>query len=695
MAYKSFKLFDYLKAQELLFRQATRQLSAGRGTEFLSDAAEWMPDNFYLVQQTLRQIREDMPSGFYRQLPKLAAGPLAGYPCVYALAHKIVLMSNARLEMGRVERFVHLYHAIAPLTMGELWALPVMLRLVLVEFLADAISHVTGLPRRKILPVLSLPHALANDRDHPDDGIVANCILSLRMLGTQDWQVFFESVSRVERILRRDPANVYAHMDRETRNRYRKVIEGLAFATGKDEQQVAREAIRLAEVNEFPAAPRSTHVGYYLLDAGRSLLETQVAYRVPLGRRLRRVALSHPTPVYLGGIGLVALLILVAGMLYANNAGASALQSIGVQLLLVIPALTASVSLINWIVSLAISPRVLPKMDFEDSIPADCKTLVVIPSLLSSAAEVKALLKELELHFLRSQDANLYFALLTDLTDTPQPRRSGDDALVEQARAGIHALNEKYPRKTYGPFYLFHRDPRWNPREEQWMGWERKRGKLHQLNLLLRGGAETAFSVQTGDLEVLREIKYVITLDTDTVMPREAAQRLVAALAHPLNHAEFDPRTGAVTAGYTVLQPGIEITSTSVNRSRFTRIFAGDVGLDLYSRAVSNTYQDLFGEGIYVGKGIYDIDAFERSLAGRMPENALLSHDLIEGIHGRVGLVTDIVLYEDYPPHYFVYLRRSRRWIRGDWQLLPWLLPRVPRVGKGTIPNALSIIGRW
>jgi len=227
------------------------------------------------------------------------------------------------------------------------------------------------------------------------------------------------------------------------------------------------------------------------------------------------------------------------------------------------------------------------------------------------------------------------------------------------------------------------------------MGWERKRGKLHELNLLLRGRGETAFSVHIGDLEVLGEIKYVITLDADTILPREGAQRLVATLAHPLNRAVFDPRSGAVVAGYTVLQPGVEITSTSANLSRFTRIFAGDVGLDLYTRAVSNVYQDLFGEGIYIGKGIYDVDAFERSLAGRMPENSLLSHDLIEGIHGRVGLVTDVVLYEEYPPHYFVYLRRSRRWIRGDWQLLPWLLPWVPSVDNRPLPNTLSVIAQW
>ncbi len=317
--------------------------------------------------------------------------------------------------------------------------------------------------------------------------------------------------------------------------------------------------------------------------------------------------------------------------------------------------------------------------------------------MLTSAAEVESLVQQLELHYLRNQDPHLYFALLTDLPDASQLRTSGEHPLVEQAESGIRRLNDKYHRETPSPFYLFHRDPKWNPREERWMGWERKRGKLHELNLLLRGNGDTAFSVQTGDLKVLREIKYIITLDADTILPREGAQRLVATLAHPLNHAEFDPRSGAVVAGYTLLQPGIEITSTSANLSRFTRIFAGDVGLDLYTRAVSDAYQDLFGEGIYVGKGIYDLDAFERSLAGRMPENALLSHDLIEGIHGRVGLVTDVVLYEEYPPHYFVYLRRSRRWIRGDWQLLPWLLPWVPSVGKKATlrANTLSLIARW
>ncbi len=722
-------LLDYLDEQNALLRDATQHFRETPEKESLSYAAEWMLDNFYLVQQTLRQILEDMPPGFYRQLPKLAAGPLAGYPRVYAIAQELVVMQTAHLDLGRAKRLIQLYQDIAPLTMGELWALPVMLRLGSIECLAQAITRITavvprtpfrgvpnGLVRQNALPAMTLP------REITDDEIVASCIISLRTLATQDWHEFFENVSRVEQVLRSEPAGVYAKMDQETRDRYRKVVEDLARATGRSEQEVAQEAISLAasydpvilsraaaknlsshgaETPRFAQGDnpqegeRTGHVGYYLVDAGRAQLEARLGHHPAWRDRLRRQVFRHPTRVYLGSMALISLAILLGGIRYAMSAAATFGQWIGAGLLLLIPAVTVSVSLVNWIVTRAVPPRVLPKMNFRDGIPAEYRTLVVVPAMLSSAAEVEALVQQLELHYLRNQDPHLYFALLTDLPDASQLCSSGEHPLVEQTESGIRRLNEKYQRETPSPFYLFHRDPKWNPREEQWMGWERKRGKLHELNLLLRGNGDTAFSVQTGDLQVLREIKYVITLDADTIMPRGAARRLVATLAHPLNRAEFDPYSGQVVAGYTLLQPGIEITATSANLSRFTRIFAGDVGLDLYTRAVSNAYQDLFGEGIYVGKGIYDIDAFERSLAGRMPENALLSHDLIEGIHGRVGLVTDAVLYEEYPPHYFVYLRRSRRWIRGDWQLLPWLLPRVPSVGKKAIPNTLSIIARW
>ncbi len=693
---RRYPLLNDLREMRLFAQEVTIHFREKPAQEELSYAAEWMLDNYYMVEQSLRQTGEDLPPDFYRQLPKLAAGPMEGYPRIYAVAQQLVTTSGGRLDVERTKRFVRLYQDITPLRMGELWALPAMLRLGTLECLCQALARITGLERKSSLPTIALPAA-------KDDEVVAACIVSLQALGIQDWQEFFESISRVEQVLREDPSKVYPAMDRKTRDRYRKVIEELARNTGDDERQIARQAIELAQdqgaeigtLQEGLAAPRAAHVGYYLLDVGRTQLEAHVGYRMSWLEYLRRFALRHPTLVYLGGIGLLTVLILIVGFSYARHAGATLAQLLGACVLLLIPGLTASVSLINWLVTLLIPPRVLPKMEFKDGIPEGCKTLVVVPSLLTNAAEVKSLLQQLEMHFVRNQDPNLHFALLTDLADSPREHGPEGDSLVDQAAAGIQALNEKYARETPGPFYLFHRDPKWNPHEERWMGWERKRGKLHQLNLLLRGGAETAFSVQTGNPAALREIKYVITLDADTIMPREASDRLVATLAHPLNRAELDPYSGRVNAGYTLLQPGIEISATSANLSRFTRMFAGDIGLDLYTRAVSNAYQDLFGEGIYVGKGIYDVDAFERSLAGRMPENALLSHDLLEGILGRVGLVTDIVFYEDYPPHYFVYIRRSRRWIRGDWQLLPWLFPRVPSVGKGSIPNNLSIIARW
>ncbi len=684
-----FSLSAYVKAQEKFFRIVTQQLQSRSSPHSLSAAAEWLPDNFYLVQQTCRQIREDMPANFYRQLPPCPPALQAKYPRIYTLAQRLIVMQQARLDPVHITRFVQLYQNFVPLTMGELWALPVMLRLGLVELLAQSLSQITGLPHETLWPLLTLSPALTEDET------VANCITSLRMLAAQDWLDFFDSVSQVEEILRGDPAHIYALMDQETRDRYRKAVEKLSRATGLDELAIARQAIALAQNEAQTERARTAHVGYYLIDAGRMVLDARIGYRAPLKSRLRRAALNHPTPVYLSSIGVCTVLEVLGAILYLQNAGANFAQTWGGGVLAFIPALTVAVSLINWIITLLIPPRVLPKMDFEAHIPAEYKTLVVIPSMLSSEAEVKSLLKQIELHFLRNQDVHLYFALLTDLPDRARQPEEGIDPLVNQVTAGIHALNKKYERETSPPFYLFHRDPLWNSHEGRWMGWERKRGKLHQLNRFLRGGAKTAFSVREGNPAVLSQIKYVITLDADTLMPHKAAHRLVATLAHPLNQAEFNPQSGAVIAGYTLLQPGIEITSTSVNRSHFSRIFAGDAGLDLYSRAVSNAYQDLFGEGSYIGKGIYEIDAFERSLSGRMPENAILSHDLIEGIHGRVGLVTDVVFYEDYPPHYFVYLRRARRWVRGDWQLLPWLFPRVPTFNQGTIPNDLSLISRW
>jgi cyclic beta-1,2-glucan synthetase len=701
------KLSNALAEQEQFLLKAVRIFRESPAGAHQTSTAQWLLDNFYVVRQTQHQIRVDMPQEFYRRLPTIGAGRLRGYARIYCIARKLVVDNAGLLDADGIEQTARAIRSDADgpqpgdppaaLTIAELWALPVMLRLCMVQYLSQAACRVAGMTCEASLPPIPIPPWMKEDQ------VVANAILSLRALATQDWQTFFENASQVEHILRGDPAQAYTAMDRDTRDRYRKVVERLARATGKDEPEIARRAVALAQEAKDEQArtagagtesPRLTHIGYYLIDEGRPALETRLGYPVPPHVRMRRWVRHYPTQTYLGSITLISLTVLSAVLSFAARTGASPLQLMVIVLLSVVPALSVAVGLANWVVTLTLPPRILPKMDFEKGISAECPTLVVIPALLTSATEVNSLLKQIELHYLRNLDPYLSFALLTDLPDALQQSLPGDDALVEQAANGIRALNHRYPRERAAPFYLFHRERRWNADEARWMGWERKRGKLQELNRLLRQSTDTSYTVQIGDSSVLPSIKYVITLDADTMLLRQGAQRLVATLAHPLNQAEFNAR-GRVTAGYTLLQPRTEITPASASRSLFTRIFAGDVGLDLYTRAVSNVYQDLFGTGIYIGKGIYDVDALERSLKDRIPENALLSHDLFEGIHGRVGLVTDIVLYEDYPPHYLVYMRRSHRWIRGDWQLLPWLLPRVRYAGTGTLSNDLSVIDRW
>ncbi len=677
----------------------------------LSYAAEWLLDNYYLVQQSLRQVNEDLPEGYYRQLPVLGPGaPLSHYPRIYALARDFFLYEQAQLDPARAERFINTYQDVQPLRMGELWAFPAILRLVALESLAQATGRLTGL-----LAYAPPDPGLQFEFDLRDTDVVARSIPVLRALATYDWREFFEGVSRVEQILGLDPTGIYPHMDFDTRDQYRKAVERLALRTGRDEADVAQAATHLAHERlraEAPAGedgqepgredtvptwrglylPHVAHVGYFLVGDGRAELESDLGYR-PAGRPwLCRWLLAHPTLLYLGSLSLATGLLLAGLLDHAWRAGGTPWQLLSVVVIAFIPVLTLATSLANWAITNALRPRVLPKLNFANGIPKRCRTIVVIPALLTRKREVESLLFQLELHHLRNPDGHLSYALLTDFADAPQEHMLGDDSLVAQATAGIEALNQRYPGR---PFYLFHRRRLWNPSEGTWMGWERKRGKLHEFNRLLRGDTSTSFTTQVGDESILLRIRYVITLDVDTVLPRDSASRLVATLAHPLNQARFDPPSGRVVAGYTILQPRTEIKPVSANQSRFTRVFAGDAGLDLYSRAVSDIYQDLFGEGIYVGKGIYDVDAFERSLAGRVPENSLLSHDLFEGIHGRAGLVTDIILYEDYPPHYLVHIHRFHRWIRGDWQLLPWLLPRVPGAAGTTLPNRLRPIDRW
>ena len=659
----------------------------------VSYAGEWLLDNFYVVQQALDLIKEDIPASFYRQLPKLAGIPFDNYPRVYSLAREILMWTTDPLTIEYIKQIIKSYQETSSLTVGELWALPAMLRVVNLENLTWAIGQLAELTiEPNLFPASKIPEQVA------DETLVANSVINLRVLAVQDWKAYFEAVSHVERILRHDPAGIYAEMDFETRNRYRQVIEELAPEDGTAEEKVAQTAINLAAqaTNMKSGQDRNQHVGYYLLDDGRYALEDAIGFQANWRLQLRRWAQRQALPVYLGSILFLSAVVFVISAGYLIQNGATLLQWTFTLLLVLLPATGIAVQLVNWVINRTIAPVALPKMDFSEGIPVNYRTMIVIPTLLTSISEVNSLIQQLELHFLRNNDPHLLFAVLGDYADAPEQQMPLDAVLRDHALNCIRELNVKYKHYSRQPFYLLMRERRWNVSENIWMGWERKRGKLQEFNhLLLHPRAVTSYNLQEGDLTLLPEVRYVITLDMDTILPKDGAKRLVATLAHPLNHPVFDPETNIVVKGYSILQPRVDIIATSGNRNQFTSIFAGDTSLDLYTRAVSDVYQDWFGEGIYIGKGIYDVAAFERSLSGKTPENRLLSHDLFEGQHARVALVTDIVLLEDYPTHYLVHLRRLHRWIRGDWQLLPWLFPQVPREGGGLTRNYLPALGIW
>jgi cyclic beta-1,2-glucan synthetase len=715
--------------------------------------AEWLVDNFYVVEEQLREIREDLPRKFYRELPKLVVGPWASVPRIYELAHELVVHTDSSLDEDTIVGVASAFQHVIPLTSGEIWAIPIMLRLVLTENLRRLCAHMLLTRRcreqaqrilaqlqagehRAVLPcdescsILVMEmiesvrsaapqqydfgvHLLAERLGQPQEKIdqcihaeqqrlaanqvsIGNLITSMRLLSALDWTLFFERVSLVEQILRQDPAGVYANMDFASRDMYRHEVERLAKRSKHEETDVASAALKLARRTEVAteASERARHIGYYLVDGGRAELESQLHYRATTRERLLRAVKRRPSLYYLGPVTVLCGLALWGVIAAIHFRGYSLPLAALVAVLAAIPISQLAVSVVNALVTIAIRPRLLPKLEFTEQIPARLRTLVVVPTLLSGKESLQSLLERLEIHYLANPEPGLNFALLTDFTDASAEQMPDDAELLELARRGIQDLNERHAPEDGPQFYLLHRRRRWNPVDKVWMGWERKRGKLLELNRLLRGASGTSFLEADEAALQLRETKYVVTLDSDTRLPHAAARRMVGALAHPLNQPQFDAARGRVTSGYGVLQPRVSVSLASANRSFFARIFANSAGLDPYSTAVSDMYQDLFGEGSFTGKGIYDVDAFLAATDKVFPENHILSHDLIEGCYARVGLVSDVEVFDDFPARLYADVRRQHRWIRGDWQLLPWLARSVPSC-TGLRRNPLTLLSRW
>ncbi len=655
------------RLKDRLGRRLDLRVAEGAG----SLADEWLQDNRHIVLGALAQLSSDVPAGFYATLPKV---PGDGRPRVELIAEALREGGDGYIDPDRVPAFIQSFQNVSVLDMGEIWALPAFLRLCALEQLAAAVER---------------PEPRSEER--PPHERIAGAVTSLRAIDAAHWESIFEATSLVERCLRRlDPDRTYAAMDFETRDRFRKAIEEIARWSGQRELTIAKAAVRHAGEWELP----SPHVGFLLVSEVRTRFEREVGSRVPLRRRVGRAALERGGWLYFACIfALASGVVLAAAATAASHAPPSA--AIGVMAALaLLPALSISVAAANFAATHLTAPRTLAKMDFRKAVPDAHRSCIAVPALLDSQEEVDALLRQLESNYRGNTQANISMALLADPPDADQQRLERDVVLLRRAIKGIDDLNERYARDGRAPFLLLWRDREWNEHEGRWMGWERKRGKLHQFNQLLLGRESPGIEVRAGDPAELEGVKYVLTLDADTFLPPDAAARLVGAMAHPLNRPRLDDH-GRIARGFTVLQPRVHTLPPLSGPTRFARIFHSDEGLDLYSRAVSDVYQDLFEEGIYAGKGLLDIESFERSLDGRVPENALLSHDLFEGGHGRVALVSDVVVIEEYPAHPRSYLRRLHRWTRGDWQLLPWLLPRVPTLEGGRIPNALNPLTRW
>jgi len=764
---RGFNLLARLADNKKELVRAYQALNDPTRDEPLTPSAEWLVDNFHIVEEQLREVRQDLPLNFYRELPKLETGRFQNYPRIYHLAFEIVTHTDNRLDAVTLAAFIDSYQNGQPLTIGEIWAFPISLRLALIENLrhfasrirqasrdradadklADELAAFTGkdisgksfelltdnfnegrltekfsraflvrlatrlyegedfvgyalekLERRLRPEGVTLEHLA--QREHSRQAAaqvsVANIITSMRLLSKLDWRDFFENASHVDRVLRNDPAQAYGEMDFSTRDSYRRQIERIAKRTRIDEITIAQKAVELAagQAND----ERTKHVGHFLSEReGLAEIERAFKYSASSRERFERLLQRYPSSFYFVAISGLTVVFLSLTLLAVQRPDISVLAIVFAVLLALVPVSELAVTIVNRIVNAILKPALLPKMDLKNGIPESARTIVVVPTFLTDEMTITELCGNLEVYWLANRDEQVFFALLGDLKDADAESVSSDAELRDAARQKISELNQKYLEPETVPRFLFlSRRREWNEGEGKWICRERKRGNLHAFSQLLRGKPDTEYDLdESVNFGFLKSIRYVITLDADTQLPRDSARKLIGTIEHPLNRPVFDAAVGRVTKGYAVLQPRIEISLISSLLTPFARIFSAGKGFDPYTTAVSDVYQDLFGEGSYVGKGLFDVDAFAAALDRRVPENKLLSHDLFEGLYARVALLTDVALYDDYPTTYESFARRQHRWVRGDWQIARWLLPSVPNADGQIVKNGLPLIAKW
>lgn len=748
-----------LKKNNVVLNRVHKKFSKALADEknLLPSSTEWLLDNYYIVRDQISSVNYDLTLGFYKDLAKLKGGPLHGFPRIYSIALELLTHSDNRLDKDLIDEFITSYESVSPLTSAELWAFPIMLRLVLIENLkrlmerseatfekrklakiwaerlvslrglfADQVFRELGKTFRNnknpdplfliwilrslrdkdstITPIIRWLEEYVKEEDINLEEIVkvenqrqasyrvltGNIITSMRLISGLDWSIFFESTSMVEKILKTDPTQTYEQMDFASRDVYRHTVEYLSKFGKYNEQEVARRAVKLAGSE----TGKKSHVGYYLIDKGLGELKISTGYTPSFLTSVKEYISRYPTFFYLIGVTSSTGVLMFLTSIYLMTIGLSPLWV----LTLIIPISVPSIEILNGLITRFFPPITTVKLELKDGIPDEFRTIVVVPWIVgdvNDTNDISDLILKLEKKYMANSDNNLLFALLSDFPDAPSENMDYDSQLINEMKAQINRLNNKHTTNGVSPFYLFHRDRTFNQKENVWMGRERKRGKLEEFNSLICDGLTGSYKTVIGDLNLIKTVKYVITLDEDTLIPLNTAKKLIGAIAHPLNRPVLDEFQNKVIEGYGIIQPRVDIFAPSAAKSFFTKLFAPESGLDPYHSVVSEVYQDFFHSASYIGKAIYDVSVFNKCLTKKFPNNLLLSHDLLEGNYLRVALATDIELLEDFPTGYDSFSRRQHRWIRGDWQIISWLFPWVKNANGKVVKNNLGLIDKW
>ncbi len=731
-------------------------------------ASEWLLDNFYIIEEQVKSINRDLLKKEYSMLPVLKCGTLKGYPRIHAVAMDLVAHTDGQIDENIIYNYLKAYQSHTILLDREIWVLPTMIRLSLIENIrsicekiretqsqwaqadeiidnwlnnegTDAdrilrmiknkfknsgeiypsfIEHLSYRLRREkrgytqvlkyideSLGVFGISVGETALKEHNSQAVytvsIGNCIVSLKYISTFDWSEIFESISIVEQTLRQDPDGTYPLMDFSSRNFYRRQIEKMARKYKISELHIVREAVELAKAGKASSSKEEvgyrSHAGYYIIGKGSQILKNRLKVRDNIFNSFSQRVLKHPGFLYIGLmiILLAALEILLCNYVFYSFSERSLIYTLMSGVFMLIPLSEVVIGLVNWLVCSIHKPYTFPRLELKEGIPSELTTVIAMPVLLSDSKRVEELLENLESHYLSNKYDNVFFAIVGDLKDSDIPIMSADKEIISSALEGVKKLNKKYSKRDNNIFYFLYRHRTFNESHKKWMGWERKRGALLEFNNLLLGSRKTSFANTDGISLGDAGIKYVITLDADTILPIGMAKKMIGTIAHPLNRAVIDVDKGVVIEGYGLIQPKVSFDIESSNKSLFSRIFTGQEGIDPYSSAISDIYQDIFCEGIYTGKGIYDLYVYQTVLENAIPDDAILSHDLLEGCYIRAGLASDLELIDSYPSKYNSYAARLHRWVRGDWQLIGWLRKKVPNRTGLKVQNPLSLISKW